>query len=299
MLKAKLTGVIPPMVTPLDDDEHVDRPAVARIVEHMLAGGVNGVFVLGTGGEGPALPMRDKATVIAETVRLINGRVPVLAGCSAVSTRQVLDEIAQAADLGADAAVVTPPYYFSWENQQVIASHYRALADESPLPIVAYNIPHMTHSPLTPETVAELAQLPRIVAIKDSHNDLQHFRRELALRPARADFSIFQGSEKIMLDSLLEGADGIVPGSANLAPRWAVTLFQAAKRGDVAAARAVFADMNAYREGCYSDGYWLSALKEGLHMLGLCGTRCMRPTPSVTEAHRARIVATLKRLGVL
>jgi 4-hydroxy-tetrahydrodipicolinate synthase len=293
-----LKGVIPPMLTPLDTEERIERSSVSRLVEHLIQGGVHGIFVLGTGGEGTALRASERRTMVEETVKAVAGRVPILVGCSAVSTQLVLEQIEQVADLAVAAAVVTPPYYYGTNDQTALAYHFRRIAEDSSLPIVIYNIPQTTHSMLAPETMAALAEMPNIIAVKDSCADMAHFRRLLELRPY-PEFSIFQGSEVPMLDSLKLGADGLVPGSGNLAPRWLVNLYEAAKAGDWETARLYQEHVNAYRAGCYTGGYWLTALKGAADMLGLCSERCTAPLPALTPEHRQRVHDTLHKLGLL
>lgn len=297
-MSSHLKGVIPPMLTPLDAEERIEHSSVSRLVEHLIQGGVHGIFVLGTGGEGTALRAAERRIMVEATVQAVAGRVPILVGCSAVSTQLVLEQIAQVADLAVAAAVVTPPFYYSTNDQAALAYHFRRIAENSPLPIVIYNIPQTTHSMLAPETMATLGEMPNVIAVKDSCADLQHFRRLLELRPY-PEFSIFQGSEVPMLDSLALGADGLVPGSGNLAPRWLVNLYEAAKAGDLETARLYQERVNAYRAGCYTGGYWLTALKGAAGMLGLCPERCTAPLPPLSGEHRQRVRDTLQKLGLL
>jgi len=297
-MQRALHGVIPPLLTPLNSDERIDRPSVFRLVEHVIQGGVHGAFVLGTGGEGPALRASERVAMVETTVEAVAGRVPVLAGCSAVSTQLVVEQIGQLADRGLTAAVVTPPFYFGTDDQAILEHHFRLIAEVSSLPIVIYNIPSLTHSPMAPETIATLGSLPNVIAVKDSTGDMGHFRRLLELRP-RPDFSVFQGSEVPMIESLSLGGDGIVPGSANLAPQWLVKLYESVKAGELQTARLYQERIDTYRAGCYSGGYWLTALKGAASMLGLCPERCTAPLPSLGAQHRQQVYETLERLELL
>jgi 4-hydroxy-tetrahydrodipicolinate synthase len=295
----KLTGLIPPMITPLDAEERIDRPAVAKVVEHLLGAGVHGLFLLGTAGEGATVREGQHAVLIEEAVRAARGRVPILAGCIATSTRRALDYIAIAAAKGADAVVITPPFYFGTEDQNVLYAHFSHIAQASPLPVVMYNIPQTTHSSLTAETIARLAELENIVAVKDSSGKMEHFQRIIALRPQGKTFSIFQGSESAMIDSLTMGADGLVAGSSNAVPGWIVALYQAVSAGEIDRALTYQQKVAAYRQACYTGHYWLSSLKTVVSLQGYCQPFAAEPIPPVTSAHREEIRQWLASAGLL
>jgi len=293
-----LSGIIPPMITPLKEDGQLDDRAVYRLVEHLVQGGVNGIFVLGTAGEGPALDSVTRLTLIECATEAVAGRVPVLVGCMAVSTRLALQQIEEVAAFRVGAAVVSAPFYYGTNDQEILLEHFRELSRYSPLPLVIYNIPQTTHSFISPETIAELAKLPNIVAVKDSTGDLDHLKAIITLCSG-LEFRVFQGSENALVDSLALGIDGLVPGSANIAPTWLSGLYNAMRKGDIDKALQYQDKVLAYREGCYSSAYWLSALKGAAAALGLCEEYCTHPIPSLIPEQRAKIRSTLKDLGIL
>jgi 4-hydroxy-tetrahydrodipicolinate synthase len=293
------SGIVPPMITPLDEHERVDQDGVARVAEHLIAHGVDGLFVFGTGGEGPVVRESERAALIRASVQAAAGRVPILVGCMATSTLRTLDYIFESAALGADAAVVTPSFYYAAPSQSVLYDHFAYLAEHSPLPILMYNIPGTTHNTLEPETAVKLAALDKIVGLKDSSGNMEAFRKVLAERPA--DVCVFQGSEAAVVDSLAAGCDGLVLGSCNVMVDAVVALYRAMRSGDEATARVNEAKIAAYRKGCYMapGAYWLSSLKMAMHLQGLCGPTTTRPILPVTEAHKAEILATLVELGIV
>ncbi|MEA3407110.1 MAG: dihydrodipicolinate synthase family protein [Chloroflexota bacterium] len=293
----QLQGVIPPMITPLDEDERVDVASVHRVVAHMLKGGVGGIFALGTAGEGPAIREEERGVLLEAVVGAVGGRVPVLAGCMTVSTQRALDYAREAADCGADAVVMTPPFYYGTEDQNVLLEHYTYLADQSPLPVIMYNIPGMTHAFLEAETAAELGEREEIVAVKDSSADMEHLRRLIPLCEA-SGLKILQGSERALIESLELGVHGLVSASANVAPQWFAALWDAFQEGDMETVHAYDQKAAAYREGVYGQGYWLSCLKMAMNVLGLCQPVTTRPIPPVDAEQRERIRATLERVGL-
>lgn len=295
--KWQLQGVIPPMITPLDAQERVDVAGVHRVVDHLLEGGVSGIFALGTAGEGPAIRQEERSVLLEAVVEAVGGQVPVLAGCMTVSTQRALDCAREAADCGADAAVMTPPFYYGAEDQEIFLEHFVYLAKESPLPVIMYNIPGTTHAFLEAETAAELGEREEIVAVKDSSADMEHLRRLMPLCEA-SGLRVLQGSERALLESLELGIHGLVSASANVAPQWFAALWDAFQAGDMEDVHAYDEKAAAYREGVYGQGYWLSCLKMAMNVLGLCQPVTTRPIPPVDAEQRERIRATLERIGL-
>src|SRR5882672_5472922 len=237
MLKLKeLRGVLPALVTPLTRDGEVDEPAVRRLVDHVLPGGVHGVLALGSTGEVASLDEATRRKVLAAVVKAAGGKVPVICGVVQSQLRAARADVRIAAELGAAAALVTPPHYYPIDQATVLA-FYRRLAEDSPLPIFVYNIPQNTKVVVEPATVAVLAREGSVVGIKDSSRDFEYFENVcLALRDL-PDFRIFTGSDTMLLASLTMGAAGTICGAANIAPGWAVRIYEDFERGDLTAAR--------------------------------------------------------------
>jgi 4-hydroxy-tetrahydrodipicolinate synthase len=293
-----LTGVIPPLISPLTPSGEVDPETMAALVDHVLAGGCTGLFVLGGCGEGAWLTPSQRGGVIRASVQAAGGRVPVLAGVMLPATGPATEAARQAAAEGADAVVVGSPYYFGVDGHAQ-RRHIEAVTAAASLPALLYNIPQCTHQVLAPGTVAMLAEDSRVLGIKDSAGDFEAFLGYLEAKPHRnGQFRVLQGHESLAAASLLQGADGLVPGLANVAPALLVTLCRAAKAGDVpgtARLQAALADLGAI----YAIGHWLPALKAAAALLGLGDGRPSTPLLPADDRQRAAVAAVLSRHRLL
>ncbi|WP_406091042.1 dihydrodipicolinate synthase family protein [Streptomyces sp. NBC_01013] len=242
-LTAPLHGVVPPVCTPLDSHGEVDTASLVRLVEHLIGGGVHGLFALGSTSEVAYLTDEQRAVVLETVVNAADGRVPVLAGVIDTTTARVVEHARSADALGADALVATAPFYTRTHAKE-IAGHFRRLRAEVDLPLFAYDIPVAVHSKLSPALIRELAEDGTLAGLKDSSGDEGGLRRlvvQLGGREGRAtgpvpDFSILTGSELTVDAALLAGADGVVPGIGNVDPAGYVRLYEAARAGDWALA---------------------------------------------------------------
>jgi len=238
MLKLhELRGVLPALVSPLHRDGAVDEPAISRLVEHVLAGGVHGVLALGSTGEVASLDQAARRTVLAAVVKAADGRVPVICGVAQSRLADAIADVSAAAELGAAAVLVAPPYYYPID-QPTVLSFYRTLAKTSPLPILVYNIPQNTKVVVEPASVAALARDGSVAGIKDSSRDFEYFESVCVATRGLPDFRIFTGSDTMLLASLAMGGAGTICGGANVAPGWVVRIFDDFERGDLKAARA-------------------------------------------------------------
>lgn len=290
---AALRGVVPPLISPLQDIGDVDEISVQRLVDHVLAGGCSGLFVLGGCGEGAWLTSRQRGAVVRAVVRAAAGRAPVLAGVMLAATGPALDAAKQAETEGADALVVGSPYYGD-VDAAMQERHVAAILDAVPLPILLYNIPQATHNPLAPATVARLAIDPRILGIKDSAGNLHTLREFLRVKSRRPAFRILQGNEPVASSSLLLGCDGLVPGMANFAPSLFVALHRAATVGDVAACATIQAEITDLWT-LHTQGHWLTALKAACSLLRLGNGIPTPPLLPASTDQRHAIRAILER----
>ncbi|MGW6528211.1 dihydrodipicolinate synthase family protein [Streptomyces venezuelae] len=239
-MPAPLTGVVPPVCTPLTPDREVDVPSLTRLVDHLVAAGVDGLFVLGSTSEVAYLTDRQRILVVETVVRRAGGRLPVLAGAIDMTTPRVLDRARAATEAGADAVVVTAPFYTRTHPAE-IARHFRLVAEGCGAPVVAYDIPMAVHTKLPAELVLELAGDGVLAGLKDSSGDEGAFRRVVLgkrAEPGLAGFGVLTGSELTVDSALAMGADGVVPGLGNVDPEGYVRLHRACREGDWARARA-------------------------------------------------------------
>ncbi len=293
----QLAGVLVALVSPLTSDGAVDEPAVGRLVEHVLAGGVHGLLPLGSTGETASLDEAARRTMLRATVKAAGGRVPVICGVAQSHLAAARAEIEAAAGLGADAALVAPPFYYPMDQAGVV-NFYRKLAERSPLPILLYNIPQFTKVVAEPSTVALLAREGVIRGIKDSSRDFEYFEGVcLATRDLPA-FRIFTGSDTMLLASLVMGGAGTICGAGNVAPGWVVRIYEAYVRGDLEAARRHQDDLyqlvNAVRAGVFP-----TAIKAALHLQGICDPWPAPPVEPLDAALEARLRDRLAAWGLL
>lgn len=294
----RLHGVVPPLVTPLTDTGDVDRAALSALVAHLLAQGVHGLFPLGSTGEVGYLtdPQRDQ--VIRTVVAATEGRVPVLAGCIDLSASRVVEQARRAEQAGADVLVVTPPVYLISDAAEV-ADHFRIIKAAVDLPLVAYDIPVRVHSKLSAETLMLLAAEGVLVGVKDSSGDDIAFRRLLRANEAAGHpLALFSGHELVCDAMLLAGADGLVPGLANVDAAGYVRLYDAARSGDWSAAvreqerladlfEIVFAS-----PGRSADARGVGAFKVAMVELGLLPSATMAaPVTGLDQSAREAVAA--------
>jgi len=301
-LPMPLRGVIPPMVTPLLDNEHLDVPGLERLVEHILAGGVNGLFLLGTTGEAPDLPYELRRELIRRVCAQVKDRVPVLVGVTDTVFTESVKLARYAAEQGAAALVAAPPYYFA-AGQPELIDYYTHLADALPLPLFLYNMPSQVKVSLDVKTVIALAEHPGIVGLKDSSGNIGYFNAcRYALRE-RPDFAILMGPEEAMGEVVLMGAHGGVAGGANLFPRTFADLYAAAVAKDVDRVRDLQARVMQVSSLIYGVGHHNSSFVKGvkcaLSLLGVCSDTLAAPREPFNAADRALIRTRLVELGAL
>src|SRR5487761_350177 len=298
MLKVhELRGVLPALVTPLTRDGAVDEPAIGRLVEHVLAGGVHGLLALGSTGEVASLGQAARRQVLAAVIKAAAGRVPVICGVAQSHLADARAEVSAAAGLGAMAVLVAPPYYYPID-QPTVLNFYRKVADGSPLPILVYNIPMNTKVVIEPTSVATLAREGSVVGIKDSGRDFEYFENVSVATRSLPDFRIFTGSDTMLLASLVMGGAGTICGAGNIAPGWVVKIFDAFERGDLKAARTQ-QDLLIELVMAVRAGVFPSAIKAGLHLLGLCDPWLAPPVAPLNETSTESLRERLAAWGLL
>jgi 2-dehydro-3-deoxy-D-pentonate aldolase len=297
----RLRGIIPPMVTPLSTPSQLDEAATRRQLRRLLAGGVHGVFILGTTGEGPSLGTAVKAELIRVTCDEVRGAVPILAGISDAAFEETVRLAHLAADCGVTALTVTPPYYFPL-GQDEIAEYFQHLARRLPLPFVVYDIPAMTKVHIEPETMRRLLAIPSLIGIKDSSGQMIYHHELLRLARDRADVAVLIGPEELLAEAVAAGGDGGVPGGANLDPALYVQLYEAARRQDSAALarlrERLFLLRGIYQRGRYGSSV-IKGVKCALKLMGVCTDLMAEPFQPFGPAQTAEIAAILRELELL
>ncbi len=231
-LTKPLRGIVPPMVTPLADRDALDVDGLHRLVEHILAAGPGGLFILGTTGEGPSLSYHLRRELVERVCQIVGGRVPVLVGVTDTAFIESINVAEDAAEAGADAVVLSAPYYFA-PDQENLWQYTRAIVAEMPLPVFLYNMPSHTKVAFSVETVRRAMDLPNVAGVKDSSGDMIYFDQLRQLVARRDDFSLLIGPEELLAEAVLLGAHGGVNGGANIWPELYVDLHKAAAAGDL------------------------------------------------------------------
>lgn len=288
-------GIICPLVTPLDDDEKLDEPALARQVDRVL-GRVDGLLLLGTTGELPVLDDAVADRLVDVVAEQVAGRATLMVGVGDTGTGRARRNLRRAGT-SVDFVAACSPYYYPSSDEPALARHFAELADAAAVPLVLYNIPQNTHQPLGWDVVTELSGHDNVVGIKDSSGDADYFRRLVPL--SRPDFTVLQGTqERRAAEFLRMGADGFVSGLENVVPGTLQDLVRAVGDGDDEALhRAERRIETAF--GILSQGFWLSALKVATGMLVGGGDRPAAPLPPVSPEHRDAIREILVGLGLL
>lgn len=285
------------MVTPLDGPASLDRTGLERLIEHMIAGGVTGIFILGTTGEGPALSYRLRRELIDRTCAQVAGRVPVLVGITDTSYEESCGLARYASSAGADAVVTAPPFYFAVSQADLFRLIER-LAGEVELPLFLYNMPSLTKTCFAPETVLRASELPNVYGLKDSSGDLGYLRTIASQLGDRPEFTLLVGPEELLLESLAIGAHGGVTGGANLFPRLFVTLYEAAQSGNKQEAAQLQERVRELGELLYGIGEaessYLRGLKLGLELIGICKSTLALPYVSADSRRHEALGEILK-----
>ncbi len=296
----KLHGIVPPIITPLKDRDTLDTQGLQRLIERLVDGGVHGIFALGTTGEGPSLGYRLRAEVIDRVCHFVDGRVPVVVSVTDTAFVESVAFSKIAADSGADAVVLTTPYYFP-AGQTELTEYVRTLVPELALPVMLYNMPQLTKVWYETETVEKLLQIDRVIGIKDSSGDMDYFAKVCQLKSQRPDWSVLVGPEDQTINSIGLGGDGGVNGGANVYPKLFVAAYNAAVAGDTEAAARVQFLIEQFGK-IYDVGKYASrhpkATKCAASVLGICDDVMAQPFNRFYPDDRAKIVAALDALNL-
>ena len=290
-----IRGIIPPVATPMKANEDLDLPRLKWFLDELIAAGVHGLFMLGTNSEFYALDESEKQAVIATAVEHVRGRVPVFAGTGAETTREAVRLTRMAEREGADGVSVITPYFIS-PSQNEIYDHYRRVAESTSLPVILYSNPATCGGlKIGVDTIARLAEIDNIAAVKDSSGDLTTTLEYIRVVPD--DFAVLQGRDTIIHPSLLYGAKGAVPASANIAPAVAAEIYNAFVRGDQDAARAAQLRLNPIRLALML-ATPPGGVKEALALLGKPIGPCRSPIAPLTKEKREQLKRILAEAGI-
>ncbi len=287
-------GSMPALVTPFTNGE-LDLGMLKRLVEWQIQEGSTGLVPVGTTGESPTLSHEEHETVVAEVVKASAGRVPVIAGAGSNNTVEAIRFVRFAQKVGADAALVVTPYY-NKPTQKGLITHFRALHDCADLPIIIYNIPGRSVVDMTPETMGELAELPRIIGVKDATGDLARVSQQRAT--CGADFCQLSGEDATALGFNAHGGVGCISVTANVAPKLCAEFQQATLAGDYAKALEYQDRLMPLHEAIFIEPGLVGA-KYALSKLGLCSTEVRSPLTELEDGTKSAIDAAMAHAGLL
>lgn len=289
-------GVMVAIVTPFDEDEQLDEDGLRTLTEQLIDSGVHAIMTTGGNGEFPHLLREEKKRVTGIVVETSRGRVPVIAGTAACSTRETILLTQDAKEVGADAAIVTSPYYFALP-EDVLYQHYKDIATNGGLPVVIYNNPLYTGNNLKPELVARLAEVEGIIGLKQSNDDLGQLVE--VIRLVDDSISICTGIDSQFYASLCMGARGIFSTAACVVPCQMVELYNAAMEGRHQEALAIHMKLQVLNRFLEYDPGYVGPCKEALNMLGLPAGQVRRPMPQLTAEERNGVRKALVEIGLL
>ncbi|HVK91591.1 MAG TPA: dihydrodipicolinate synthase family protein [Mycoplana sp.] len=303
---SKFFGVVPPVVTPLNEDFSVDYASYTRVLEHLIDNGCHGLFALGSTSEVVFYDDAERRKILEHTVKVANGRVPVIAGVIDPTTDRVIRHAQTAKSVGADAVVVTAPFY-TLTSQAETLDHFRMIRDAVDIPLIAYDIPVCVHIKLARQTVVTLAKEGTIIGLKDSSGDDGNFRYALSDLSGNKDVFLMTGSEIVVDNALQMGAHGVVPGLANVDPAGYVRLWNHAQKGDWDAARKEQERLCRLFEivwvaaGRVSGGATgVGGFKTAMRSLGIISTNVMaRPRAPLNDAEARKVDEILRSVGLL
>lgn len=288
------TGMATAIVTPMHTDGSIDYEALSRFVEFQIGSGINALVVMGTTGENATIEPEDQKKVIAYTVEKVAGRVPVIAGTGTNNTEHVLHNTRNACQEGADAILVVTPYY-NKATQNGLVTHFTAVADESTLPVILYNVPSRTGCNLLPKTVAKLSEHPNIAAIKEATGSLAQMIEIMHLCGDKID--VYSGEDGLTVPMMAMGAKGTISVLSNVAPRQSVAMTDACLRGDYAAAAKMQCDLLPLINALFSEVNPIPA-KAATAAMGFGADALRLPLTSMEEQNRAVLFAEMRKLGI-
>lgn len=298
-MKLPLSGIIPPLVTPLLDNNTLDVAGLERLIEHLLSGGVHGLFILGTTGEATSLNYNLRKELIKRTGELVNHRIPVVVGITDTSLHGSL-EIAEYAKLvGLDGVVIAPPYYVPMAQEEM-REYLENLVPKLPLPFLMYDMPSCTKMHMSLETIKKAKELGAI-GIKDSSGDMAYLFSLIQEFKGSPEFSVIAGTELFLPDTILQGGNGAVAGGANLYPRLFVDLYNAALEKDLDKIalfreKVIMIDTTIFSVGNHKSRI-IKGIKCALSVMGICSDYVAFPLRKFKSEERMKIEQYVEELN--
>ncbi len=270
-----LKGIIPPIITPMNEDESINAGELRNQVNRLIGAGVHGLFPFGTNGESYILSEKEKEQVLSVVVEETAGRVPVYAGTGCVGTKDTIRMSQMAESLGADVLSVITPWFANASDDELY-DHYCAMAKAVKIPVVLYNIPARTGNSLSPALVKRLSQVENIAGVKDSSGNFDNMLQYLEKTRENKDFAVLSGNDSLILWNLIAGGSGGIAGCANVYPETMTAIYERFMDGDLEGARKAQDSIRSFRD-CFKYGNPNTIVKTAVAMLGYPVGKCRAP----------------------
>jgi 4-hydroxy-tetrahydrodipicolinate synthase len=290
-----ITGSMVALVTPMDAEGRLDWDSLTQLVDFHLQEGTNAIVAVGTTGESATLDVDEHVAVIRHVVKQIAGRIPVIAGTGANSTREAIELTAAAKQAGVDACLLVTPYY-NKPTQEGLYLHHRKIAESVAIPQILYNVPGRTACDMLADTIARLSTVPNIIGVKEATGDLQ--RGKEVLDKVASGFLVYSGDDATAVELMLMGAQGNISVTANVAPRAMSELCAAAMRGDAAAGRAINERLMPLHKQLFCEANPIP-VKWALHEMGLIPEGIRLPLTWLSQDCQEPLRQAMRQAGVL
>lgn len=291
-----LKGVIPPIITPVDDNENVDERGLKSVIDYVLEGGVHGVFVLGSNGEFYAFDFENQKRAVEITVKHVNKRVPVYAGASAITTKGCIKLARMAEETGADALTVLTPMFIK-PNEKEMFNHFEAIAKSTNLPVLLYNNPDKTTNNISVSLLEKLARIDNIIGIKNTSLDFAQTIEFIRVTKDIENFKVLSGSDYMIYATLAYGGAGCVAGTANVAPKLVVDIYEKYMAGDLQASMDAQYKLIPLRNA-YNYGSFPVVMKDCMNLLGLNVGHPVKPIDHCSDERLQALKKILDDLGL-
>ncbi len=295
-----LRGIIPPIITPLKSDIELDIAGVEKLIEHVISGGVHGIFLLGTTGEAVNLDYKLRKAFVKKVCSLVNGRVPVVVGITDTIVPMSIQMAQFSKDCGADALVVSAPYYLPMTQNEMVV-YLKNLVPKLPLPFIMYNIPSCTKLHLSIDTVKRARDLGAM-GIKDSSGDINYLIDLIVAFKNDPHFSVISGTESFIPITIENGGHGAVPGGANLFPKLFVAFYEASLKGETAKIDLIGKKLKLIENNIYNIGKtsakYIQSIKSALSVMEICDDHVAMPFRKFGKDECKNIEANLKMINL-
>ncbi|MFH5832988.1 dihydrodipicolinate synthase family protein [Halalkalibaculum sp. DA384] len=294
-----IEGIVPPMITPLLNEDALDHKGIEKLVDHLISGGVNGLFLLGTTGESPSLTQSLRYELLEIVCSRVNSRIPVLVGLLDTSYKESVDLAEKAEELGVKAVVLAPPSFYKI-NQEELYNLVVNMLDDISLPMYLYNNPGVTQASFDLETVGKLLTREEILGIKDSSGDMKYYQ-QLMEYTQNSNTALYMGPEELLMESLLLGGNGGIPGGANIFPKLYVNMYTSASSGDLKRALVLQREIMkiskvVYSGAGYGAGNVINGIKCALKSLDICNDYVAKP---LSQADAEKVEGIKNSIGTI